>query len=1044
MFFKYPIFYVCLTTNNNLIVFITLKLIPMNFKKNALRWCFILSFIFLSSSVWQKSYAQTNPIPYIDSQLRAWFSPLWHPTPEPNHLFEMSVKTLDSTYFGYMCADTLEADIWYKIYEEMRTCAYDTTLLDPPMDIYTDALMFRSDTVVMNILALDYLTFIDSALTTDYYFNWDTATQTITDKGFPGEVNPYNKGKVFAACPRSYLIRDLQTKFRFEPAFIYHDDSNDFQANNWRIQVDLGDGNGWHNIPLGSASNVQSNYSTPAQYTITTRVLDVANNVIMKSISTIEVMKSQLRIMPDNTFETDDLTVSVYNPCATSGSPLQKTIIYLEGIDLGDKYPATNRDAVSIYVNQIYFTGLADLQNYGYTFAVVDWKNSRKNIRDNAVAVADLLSQLKCAQPDPDNPTSEFIIIAESMGGLVARNAMCLMEQYPFYKGSWCQQQKMHNTRLLITIDSPHEGANIPLGYQHLYRMAKPFLGLFASALSQQQSFSVLDGSLDEMATKQMLLYHQSTFSPSGSPSHTPHSEFTSFFHDLDSLGNYPQYCKIVALSNGSLTGRKQTRFYDGQERNPNDTLLNLVSSGYANFLWWRNLHMWTIDATAKTTPDGNGRLMRTAISKNLYIPRFSIHLIWPCLFCLPKIKIGFHLTTSITLSLGQVDGKGLKPYDVMPGSTQALINEDDISATVTRALFGNSTPTYNGSGVWTNKGKVGLGNWINFSNTTTLRSNGMNYGFIPVFSALSYPIGLDYYKNLETTLINTKVAATPFDVISAIPEDYSSNVSLLTANLFKYNRDHIHIRNEALGKYYDGKEQSRSSWQYYPPCGSTAAGLVLMLNREIGDDTLLLENRAVAWNSVIDVYKYMGINQRSDLYEYPMHISTRMFPGVYSKENNYVINSGVTSTFMVAVDSNNIVYNSPPSHSQYIIDVIDWERCCEDFSGLKTAPDAVNTLPGIKNISMKHSNDMKVYPNPASGNSFIIEFDAVTDANCRMGLYDVTGRRMHQQYFSVNDDNPAYKLSVKASDMLPPGNYFILLENGGYQYKKTITISRN
>jgi pimeloyl-ACP methyl ester carboxylesterase len=1019
----------------------------MNFKKRTFRWCFILTFILLSSGIPQKSYGQLNPIPYVDSQLRAWFAPLWHPTPEPNHLFEMSVKTLDSTYFGYMCPDTLEADMWYKIYEEMRTCAYDTTLLDPPADIYTDALQFMSDTIVVNILALDYNTFIDSALTTDYYFDWDTATQTITEKGFPGELNPYNTGKVFAACPRTYLISDLQTKFRFDPTFIFHDNANDFIANNWRIEVDLGDGAGWHNIPLGAPYHVQSNYSTSGRYTITTRVLDMANNVIMKSISAIQVMKPQYRIAPDSTFETDQLVVGIYKPCETSGDALEKTIIYLEGIDLGDKNPATNRGASRIYGTQIFASGLADLQNYGYTFVVVDWKNSRQDIRTNAVAVADLLSQLKCAQPDPDNPTSEFIIIGESMGGLVARNAMCLMEQYPSFRSWWCQQSKMHNTRLLITVDAPHEGANIPLGYQHLYRMAKPFLGIFASGISQQQDLAMLDGSLDEMATKQMLLYHQSTFAPFGNPSHTPHSEYTSFFHDLDSLGDYPQYCKIVALSNGSLTGRKQTRFYDGEERNPNDTLLSLVSDAYANFLWWRNLHMWKVDAMVKTTPDGNGRLMRTAISRNFYIPRFSIKIIWPCLFCLPKIKVSFSLTTSVTLSLGQVDGKGLKPYDVMPGSTQALVNEDDVSSTVTRALFGNSKPTYQGGGVWSNSGKVGLGNWINFTNTTTLRTNGMNYNFIPVFSALSYPIGLDYYKNLETTLISTKVAATPFDVISAIPENYSEAVDIDNLNLFKYNRDHIHVRNEALGKYYDGTELARSYWQSYPPCGTTAASITRMLNREIGDDTLLLENRAVAWNSIIDVYKYMGINQRSDLYEYPMHISNRMFPGVYSKENGYVINSGVVSTFMVAIDSNNVVYNSPPSHSQYIIDIIDWERCCEEFawSGLKTAPEAVNNeTPGIKTIDARRSNDVKVYPNPASGNSFIVEFDAVADTNSRIGLYDVTGRRIHQQYFSVNVASPSFKLPVQANDALPPGNYFILLENGGSQYKKTIIISRN
>ena len=48
------------------------------------------------------------------------------------------------------------------------------------------------------------------------------------------------------------------------------------------------------------------------------------------------------------------------------------------------------------------------------------------------------------------------IIIAQSMGGLIAQQALCIMEAI----------EKEHQTRMFVSYDVPYFGVNIPIGLQ--------------------------------------------------------------------------------------------------------------------------------------------------------------------------------------------------------------------------------------------------------------------------------------------------------------------------------------------------------------------------------------------------------------------------------------------------------------------------------------------------------------------------------------------------------------------------------------------------
>ena len=95
------------------------------------------------------------------------------------------------------------------------------------------------------------------------------------------------------------------------------------------------------------------------------------------------------------------------------------------------------------------------------------------------------------------------------MGGLISRYALTYMES----------KNIDHNTRLFISFDTPHRGANVPLGNQY-------WLKYFSNEPKAQESVEVLS----TPAAKQMLVYHES------SESLRPLS-FFKFWNSMDNCG---------------------------------------------------------------------------------------------------------------------------------------------------------------------------------------------------------------------------------------------------------------------------------------------------------------------------------------------------------------------------------------------------------------------------------------------------------------------------------------------------------------------------
>lgn len=137
------------------------------------------------------------------------------------------------------------------------------------------------------------------------------------------------------------------------------------------------------------------------------------------------------------------------------------------------------------------------------------------------------------------NGSMEKLVIAgPSMGGQISRYALAYMEKNSI----------PHNTRLWISIDSPHKGANIPPAVQ-------ANVSFLAYNVGAQEAKTMYEKMLNSVAARQQLinLYR--------SPFFLKNSLFTTYYNNLNSNGisgsnGYPINLRKIALVNGSITSK--------------------------------------------------------------------------------------------------------------------------------------------------------------------------------------------------------------------------------------------------------------------------------------------------------------------------------------------------------------------------------------------------------------------------------------------------------------------------------------------------------
>ncbi|MCW5520450.1 T9SS type A sorting domain-containing protein [Aureitalea sp. L0-47] len=228
---------------------------------------------------------------------------------------------------------------------------------------------------------------------------------------------------------------------------------------------------------------------------------------------------------------------------------LDQPIIVLDGFDPGD-----GRDIAGLY-NSLSFGGenMADiLRDEGYDIVILNapqYSTGGKNIdggadyiQRNAMVLVELINEMN----DQKVGDAELVVLGPSMGGLIARYALSYMEQNSLDT----------ETRLYISFDSPHRGANIPISLQYL-------INYLAREFGNAEALAIVESVLNSPAAKEMLYDHYLSHLQAGSdflqdpnkllPDGAPNFR-DAFQSELDALG-FPQNVRNVAMVNGSSQG---------------------------------------------------------------------------------------------------------------------------------------------------------------------------------------------------------------------------------------------------------------------------------------------------------------------------------------------------------------------------------------------------------------------------------------------------------------------------------------------------------
>ncbi|MDN3492943.1 T9SS type A sorting domain-containing protein [Winogradskyella bathintestinalis] len=237
---------------------------------------------------------------------------------------------------------------------------------------------------------------------------------------------------------------------------------------------------------------------------------------------------------------------------------LDKPIIVVDGFDPGD-----TRNISGIY-NLLNFAGtdgdqnLADLvRAQGFDVVILNFPTYVRAedgetidggadfMERNAMLLVELLNTINLDKAG--NSPEQNVIIGPSMGGIIARYALNYMESNSLDA----------DTRLYISFDSPHHGANVPIGLQHQLN----FLG-FNDTFPVEEVQPLINGLLKSPAARQLLTDHLEshlsgedlvTFDPALKlpMAHPYRGIFETSINALTPSG-FPENVRNVSIINGS------------------------------------------------------------------------------------------------------------------------------------------------------------------------------------------------------------------------------------------------------------------------------------------------------------------------------------------------------------------------------------------------------------------------------------------------------------------------------------------------------------
>lgn len=161
---------------------------------------------------------------------------------------------------------------------------------------------------------------------------------------------------------------------------------------------------------------------------------------------------------------------------------IRRPLIFVEGYDPGhilSPEEPEGQNTFNGFINTVERSGSNNLRNLisddpsGYDIIYVNWRNGTDWLQRNALVLEQVIRWVNLNKQNDQNTglRNANVVIGSSMGGVIARMALGRMDrgEGPFNgTGGFAA----HETRLYVSVDAPHQGANVPLGLQAAARHA--------------------------------------------------------------------------------------------------------------------------------------------------------------------------------------------------------------------------------------------------------------------------------------------------------------------------------------------------------------------------------------------------------------------------------------------------------------------------------------------------------------------------------------------------------------------------------------------
>jgi hypothetical protein len=460
--------------------------------------------------------------------------------------------------------DTTNAHHFNQAYYDLYNAKYNkTSLIRPEALDKRIKVMRQTGNIPIGILNFKFNQIDTNAIADNLFENRNGIFYDVRSR----QRSPYWKKQITLISPLIDSTEGLQINFQTSPS-LYLQNTDHIVTS---LRADFSDGSGL--VEVGLKNSIIINYPSYGKKIIKF-IIKYQDNSEVTTYACLNVFerKSVALRRPATACDRDDTLTALipftdyenntfkgkgnihyyFSTSTPCNGKVKKPIIILDGFDPGDQRSISQ--LYDIYMNNpLRYPFGNELRSKGYDIVVLnfpEYVNELGNAVDggadyierNAFVLIRLINKLNW-QLKVNGSSEKLVIVGPSMGGVISRYALAYMEKH----------YMNHNTRLWISLDAPHNGANIPIG-------AQKFLEFFANN-GNKTALETLQQQLNSPAAKQQLLHHYLSYSEQakGAPGFRDTFATTLRRNGLPGSKGFPIIPRTVALVDGSLNGTLQS-----------------------------------------------------------------------------------------------------------------------------------------------------------------------------------------------------------------------------------------------------------------------------------------------------------------------------------------------------------------------------------------------------------------------------------------------------------------------------------------------------